>query len=55
MEENYGKPIVPNESAEERQRRIKKAMEHEQSFGKRQDTDIIKKRMDSDLFKGGNW
>lgn len=46
------------ESAEERERRIKKAVEHERSFGLNKDVDIIKKRMDSDLFKGddgGRW
>jgi hypothetical protein len=32
---------------------MSKAIEHERSFGQKQDTDIIKKRMDSDLFKGG--
>jgi len=33
--------------------KVNKAMEHERSFGKKQESDIIKKRMDSDLFKGG--
>jgi hypothetical protein len=37
----------------ERKRRMEKALEHERGFGQKQDTDIIKKRMDSDLFKGG--
>lgn len=41
------------ESPEEREKRMKKAIEHERSFGQKQDTDIIKKRMDSDMFKGG--
>lgn len=41
------------ESDDEREKRMRKAMERERSFGQKQDTDIIKKRMDSDLFKGG--
>lgn len=31
---------------------VSKAIEHEMSFGQKQNTDLVK-RMDSDLFKGG--
>ena len=36
-----------------RQQQIKKSTEHEKSFIKSEDSDIIQKRMGSDLFKGG--
>ncbi len=52
MTENKGNWYEPNELSEEL-KRIKKAKEHEMSFGNKQNPDIIKKRMDSDLFKGG--
>jgi hypothetical protein len=51
--EHLGTPFEPSETAEQYDRRMKKALKHEHSFGERRDTDIIKKRMDSDLFKGG--
>jgi hypothetical protein len=51
--EYLGRPFMGEESEEERRRRVQKAQDHERSFGKKQDSDIIKKRMDSDLFKGG--
>lgn len=43
------------ENARRREEAIKKAMEHEKSFNKKEDKDLIEKRMGSDLFKGGKW
>jgi uncharacterized protein YaiI (UPF0178 family) len=51
--ENKGQWYTPSETEEQRKKRVEKAMEHERTFGQRQESDIIKKRMDSDLFKGG--
>ena len=48
-----GKPLL-EETREQQVERVRKAMEHERSFGKKQETDIVKKRMDSDLFKSEN-
>lgn len=53
MEEHIGKPLL-NETREQQIERVQKAMKHEKSFKRERDTDLIKKRMDSDLFKSRN-
>jgi hypothetical protein len=49
-EEEYAKRLRRHEEA------MKKAMAHEKSFDNNpKDSDIIEKRLGSDLFKGGRW